>query len=277
MTKIITKTFQSDAGKLVYHKLLGRNTDKVILYIHGLAPISSLYTQAFVDQYFQYSLSDYSFIIPHLIGFGDSAKPSKLEDYRMENQGCYLYDLLLSENVGNVVIIAISMGGPVAISLIEKIKNQEDNKLKVKGLFYLEGNLDKNDTFFSATIAKHPFEHYREQFDTWINDIIEKSRPGNKEILAGYRAIGPFALWGTAHDLVEVSVSNQLLPRLQKLIDFPVYFFFGEKNRGRFTSESLVKEQNLPVVYIPNAGHAMRQDNPEGFWKIVKELLKSCF
>ncbi|MBY8992479.1 MAG: alpha/beta hydrolase [Candidatus Lokiarchaeota archaeon] len=277
MAEIITKTFQSKGGKLVYHKLVGKNKDLTIIYIHGLAPISSLYIEMFADQYHEFSLSEYSFLIPNLIGFGESEKPDNLEVYTMENQGHYLHDLLLSENVHNVIIIAISMGGPVAISLIDKIKNQKDEDIKVKGLFYLEGNLDKNDTFFSSRITKYPFEQFKEHFDLWIDDLIKRSNKENVEFLEGYRALGPYSVWGSAYDIVILSESNKLLPHLMQLSDFPMYFVFGEKNKGRFTSESLVKKANLPIIYIPNAGHAMRHDNPEDFWKVIKKLLKTCF
>lgn len=276
MSEIITKTFQSDAAELVYHKLVGQNKDVVIIYIHGLAPISSLFIKMFADQYHEYSLSEYSFIIPNLIGFGESEKPDNLDVYTVENQGQCLYDLLLSENVRNVIIMAISMGGPVAISLIDKIKNQKIDEIKVKGLFYLEGNLDKNDAFFSSTIAKYPFDQFKEQYDSWVDNLIKMSKPEDVEYLEGFRAIGPYPIWGMAFDLVKLSESNQLLPHLQQLSNFPMYFVFGEKNKGRFTSESLVKEVNLPIIYIPNAGHSMRYDNPEGFWKAMKELLKTC-
>lgn len=276
MTEIITKAFQSDVGKLVYHKLAGQKKDVVVIYIHGLAPISSLYRKVFADQYNEYSLSDYSFIIPNLIGFGESDKPDTLDIYTMENQGQFLYDLLLSENVRNVIIMAISMGGPVAISLVDKIKNQIEEKIIIKGFFYLEGNLDKNDAFFSSTIAKYPFEQFKEQFDLWNDNLIRSSRREDLEFVEGFRAMGPYPIWGTAYDLVKLSESNQLLPHLQQLCDFPMYFIFGERNKGRFTSELLVKKANLPIIYIPKAGHAMRYDNPEGFWKIIKELLKSC-
>lgn len=277
MTEIITKTFQSKGGKLVYHKLVGQNKDLTIIYIHGLAPISPPFIETIADQYHKFSLSEYSFLIPNLIGFGESDKPDNLDVYTMENQGHYLHEMLLSENVHNVIIIAMSLGGPVAISLIDKIKKDPDEKIEVKGLFYLEGNLDKNDTFFSSRIAKYPFEQFKEQFDSWINDLIKRSKPENLDFWEGFRTMGPYPIWGSAYDIVILSESNQLLPQLQQLSDFPMYFVFGEKNKGRFTSESLVKKADLPVIYIPNAGHAMRQDNPEGFWKIMKELLKTCF
>jgi len=276
MTEIKHKTFQSKGGKLVYHILIGLNKEVVILYIHGLAPISSLFIKRFIDQYHDFSLSEYSFIIPNLIGFGDSEKPDNLDIYIMENQGQYLYDLLLSEDIHKVIIIAMSMGGPVAISLIDKIRNEKNEKIEVKGLIYLEGNLDKNDTFFSSRIAKYPFKQFKEQFDSWINDFISRSKPENAGFWEGFRSMGPYPIWGSAYDIVILSESNQLLPRLQELSDFPMYFVFGERNKGRFTSESLVKEANLPVIYIPNAGHAMRDDNSEDFWEIIKNVLKNC-
>ncbi|MFX0081515.1 MAG: alpha/beta hydrolase [Candidatus Hodarchaeota archaeon] len=276
MSEIITKTLQSDVGKLVYYKLVGHNKDVVIIYIHGLAPISYLFVKVFAEQYHEYSLFEYSFLIPNLIGFGESEKPDNLDIYTVEKQGQCLYDLLLSENVSNVIIMGISMGGPVAISLIDKIKNQKNSKIKVKGLFYLEGNLDINDAFFTSIIVKHTFEQFKEQYNSWVDNLIKMSKPEDEEYLEGFREMGPYPTWGMSYDLVKLSESNQLLPHLQQLSDFPMYFVFGEKNKGRFTSESLVKNANLPVIYIPNAGHSMRQDNPEGFWKITKELFKNC-
>ncbi|MFW9876549.1 MAG: alpha/beta fold hydrolase [Candidatus Thorarchaeota archaeon] len=276
MSEIITKTLQTNVGKLVYHKLVGQNKEIFIIYIHGLAPITSRYSKIFANQYEENSLSEYSFLLPNLMGFGESDKPNNLDIYTMENQGQYLYELLLSENLQTIIIMAISMGGPVAISLIDKIKKNRDEKIKVKGLFYLEGNLDKSDTFFSSRIAKYSFEQFKEEFNSWIDNMINKLNTEEVEFLEGYRQMGPYPIWGSAYDIVKLSESNQLLPRLQQLSDFPMYFVFGEKNKGRFTSESLVEKANLPVMYIPNAGHAMRNDNPEGFWKVIKKLLKSC-
>lgn len=272
-SEILTKKFHTIAGKLVYYKFTGGEKDVIILYIHGLAPLTSRFKEGFTRQYKEYSLSEYSWIIPNLIGFGESEKPDKLDLYTMENQGQYLYELLLLEKIRNVIIMAHSMGGPIAISLIDKIKSQKNEGIKIKGLFYLEGNLDKNDAFFSSTIAKYPFEQFKKQFGSWVDNLIKQ---WNSEYFEGYRTNGPYSTWGSAYDLVRLSENNQLLPRLQQLIDFPVYFVFGEKNKGRFTSEALVKSAKLPVIYIPNTGHTMFSENPQEFWKVIKDLLKTC-
>ena len=272
MAEIVVKEFKTSAGKMVYNKFMGRKKDIVILYIHGLGPITSRYIEGFAHQFKELFLSEYTLILPNLIGFGESAKPNQLDLYTMENQGQYIYDLLLVEKVQDVIIMATSMGGPIAISLIENIKKKKNNMVKIKGLLYLEGNLDINDTFFSSSIAKYSFEQFKEQFDSWVDNQIEKWK---STYLEEYRSMGPWSIWGSAHDLVKLSENDQLFPRLQRLIEFPVYFFFGEKNIGRFTSEKLVKNAHFPVKYIPNSGHLMRIENPQGYWKIIKEILQS--
>ena len=137
MSEIKGRTLQTHAGNLVYYKFIGKKNNVIILYIHGLGPINSLFMEEFTRQHYEYSLSEYSWIIPHLIGFGESEKPDKLEVYSMENQGRYLFELLLFEKIRKVIIMAHSMGGPVAISLIDKIQNQSHGEIQVKGLFYL--------------------------------------------------------------------------------------------------------------------------------------------
>ncbi|MHA2008295.1 MAG: alpha/beta fold hydrolase [Promethearchaeota archaeon] len=272
LAEIVTKEFQTNAGTMVYNKFVGRKKEVVILYIHGLGPITSRTIEGFARQFDSLFLSEYSIILPHLIGYGKSAKPNNLDVYKMENQGQYIYNLLLAEKVRDVVIMGTSMGGPIAISLVENIKNKQDNKIKIKGLIYLEGNLDINDAFFSSTINKYTFEQFKEQFDSWVDNQIKKWK---SNYLEEYRLMGAYSIWGSAHDLVKLSKTDQLFPRLQRLIDFPVYFIFGEKNKGRFTSEKLVTNAKLNVRYVPDAGHLMRIDNPSDYWRIIKELLQS--
>lgn len=272
MSEIKTNILETNDGNLVFYTFSDEKKENTILFIHGLAPITSKFKETFSNQYREYDLSGYSWLIPNLLGFGDSEKPDKLDVYTMENQSQYLYELLLLEKIRKVIIVAHSMGGPIAISLVNKIKNQPNDGIKVISLFYLEGNLDKNDAFFSSTIARHSFEQFKSNFDNWVDDIIKQTKSVEFE---GYRSSGPFAVWGSAFDLVKVSEDNQLLPRLKGLLDFPVYFIFGEKNKGRFTSEELIRSNGYTIHFIPNTGHMMFFENPKEFWRIFKELLIS--
>ncbi|MHA1728959.1 MAG: alpha/beta fold hydrolase [Promethearchaeota archaeon] len=263
MSNITEKRIPVEFGYLNYCISINENQDFTILYIHGLGDNGDW----FQNQYKDYGLGEFSWIIPDLIGFGKSSKPEVLNAYTMEQQAQYLLLLLKKENVKSLVIIAHSMGGAVAISLIEMIKMIEmlsqqkaieatemSVKINLFGLFFLEGNLDENDTFFSSKIAQQPFEEYKIRHKNEIN---------------------AFSIWASSIDLVRVSNTNILLSRLQVHLDFPAFFLFGEKNKGHFSSEDLIRREKLKILFIPDTGHFMHLENPHAFWKIIKKLLHS--
>ncbi|MFX1284170.1 MAG: alpha/beta fold hydrolase [Promethearchaeota archaeon] len=271
MSSLKQQRLQTSIADLSYYrtKTIEHNFD--ILFIHGLGGNK----EWFPRHYDLYSISKFSWIVPDLIGHGNSAKSNLEQAYLMDQQARSLHQLLLKEKVKSLVIIAHSMGGPIAISLIEQLI-QEKDQIKVIGLFYLEGNLDKNDTFFSSQIAKYSCEEFENEFDSWIETLNKKTKGRLVEFIAELQKIGPFPLWATSVDLVSVSLSNQLLPRLQSTLkgsNCPIYFIYGEKNKGLFSSEILIKQAQLPLIFIPDAGHVMFEDNPNGFWKIIMQSL----
>lgn len=271
MINIKTRKFQTLIGDLTYYRTKNVKYEFDILFIHGLGGNK----EWFPRHYDLYSISNFSWIVPDLIGHGNSGKPNLEQAYFMDQQAQGLHQVLLKERVKSLVIIAHSMGGPIAISLIEQLV-QEKDQINVIGLFYLEGNLDKNDAFFSSQIAKYSCEEYENEFDSWIETLSKKTKGNLVEFITQLQKIGPFPLWATSVDLVLVSLSNQLLPRLQsalKSLNCPVYFIYGEKNKGFFSSETLIKQAQLPLIFIPEAGHVMFDDNPIAFWKIIKRSL----
>ena len=248
--EINVKRLRVLTGDLSYSRTINESQNFSVLFIHGLENIGNW----FQEQIDQYSLGEYSWIIPDLIGFGNSTKPENITDYTMEQQANNLKQLLLEECVNSVLIIAHSMGGAIAIELIEKLilnneLNQETN-INVKGIVILEGNLDENDTFYSSKIAKRSFEEYRKKT----------------------KKINAFSFWASSIDLVKVSKKDYLLPKLMKYLDFPVYFIFGEENKGKYTSEELIEKNGLRLIYIKKAGHFIHKENPELFWNTIKEL-----
>jgi pimeloyl-ACP methyl ester carboxylesterase len=273
MNKVLTKNITTDSGVLSYFRARNESQDFEILFIHGLGETKDW----FPHQYESQSLNKFSWIVPDLIGYGESAKPKCKEAYQINEQARNLVQLLVQEKIKkhSLVIIAHSLGGPIAISLIEQLSLFKDPDIKPIGLIYLEGNLDKNDTFYSSQIAKYSFDEYDKEYDVMLKDILEKPENYPKGYYEKIRFSGAFPLWATSVDIVLVSESNELLPRLQKHLDFPVYFVFGEKNKNRFTSEALIKNAELPLVFIPKCGHFMHLENPETFWKIITKLILS--
>ena len=145
MATINTKFFSTQYGDLEYYQVSNTNQDYGIIFIHGLGGDK----EWFKKQYLEYNLNDYSWIVPDLLGYGNSDKPKLEFVYSMKNQAIVLHNLLIEEEITRVVIIAHSMGGPIAISLIEEImnsRNQNSINIEVLSLFYLEGNLDRGLT-----------------------------------------------------------------------------------------------------------------------------------
>jgi len=247
VSEINSKLINTEYGSLHYYRTTNRSSSKNfdILFLHGIGEDKDW----FLEQYGSYSLDKYSWIVPDYIGHGRSAKPRDSKAYTMHQQAKSIHHLLKEEHVKSIIILAHSMGGPISISLIEALK--QENKVEILGLFYLEGNLDENDTFFSSKVSQTPLEEFEQTFEPWTKHVT------------------PFPIWASSIDLVEVSKTNQLLPRLQKHLKFHSYFVFGEKNKGRFSSEKLVQNLGLEVKFIPDSEHFMYKENPTLFWKYV--------
>ena len=261
MTKIEKGSIITKFGNLDYYQVKN-DTELTILFIHGLGTSKDW----FLEQYEPYTLSTYSWIVPDLLGHGHSSVAEELSAYTMDNQANYLFSLLTEENVDNLVIMGHSMGGPIAISLIEKIIKQAESPIKIKGLLYMEGNLDENDTTFSSKVAEKSVEEFSEEYEQYI-----QLYPSDFQVIL--RKNGAFPIWASCVGLVDVSKETVLLPRLKKVLTFPVFFIFGENNKGLYSSETLVRKANLPVDYIPDAGHGLHEENPKDFWRIIKHLI----
>lgn len=272
MSEIIAKKLKCSIGILSYYRTVKIKQDYDILFIHGLGGSKKW----FKNHFERYNLGEFSWIVPDLFGYGESSKPSEIEAYSMNNQASTLSNLLVAENVESLVILAHSMGGPIAVSLVEQLIQHTDVKINVLDLIYMEGNLDINDAFFSSKIAKYSLKEFKESFETWLGDLNEKADDELRKFLNELRRIGPMPLWASSIDLVSISESNQLLPRLRSVSqaqNCSLHFVFGEKNKGLFTSQKLVEKSQLPLIYVPEAGHTMHQDNPNAFWNIIKQLL----
>ena len=130
------------------------------------------------------------------------------------------------------------------MALLSSLVSSSDAELVA--VVYEEGNLDINDAFASKRLS--------ESWGWWAAAAVVAQASRIFPITPD--RIYHTALISSSKHLVEISASNTLLPLLQSTCR-PLLFMFGEKNRGRYTSERLLVAAGLQesVRYVPEAGH----------------------
>ncbi len=204
-------------------------------------------------------LTQYSILIPDLVGYGDSQLPPKGFMYTMREQAEAVKALLAALAVkGDILLIPHSMGGPIGIYLAQLLGK------RVKGIVYAEGNIDFNDCFGSnLVITKFTFDEYlKAGFQKGLEAMRKRGEhPG---IIDSQAKAGAVTIYRSSEDLVRVSKEDRLAGEL-KALNVPTLVVYGEKNRGLWTSEKKMAAL-FPLVYTPGAAHVMMVDNPDSFY-----------
>jgi len=256
---IYEKTINKDLSVSYYYSLGSK--DITIVLIHGLGSTK----EDFLSILNYEELTSYDIIFADLVGHGDSSTPRDFS-YTMDDQAKVLYNLLqILSMKSEVLIVAHSMGGPIAISLAQMLGNN------VAGIVYAEGNLDEGDCFFSKTIAT---EHSLKEWKTkGFQDIAKKMQkdPSSQEYVKAFKKAGPITIYKSSQDLYNLSLEEKILKRLVQL-SVPVLAIYGESNKGRYTSESKLATE-FPLCFIPEAAHAMMIENPDAFYQAIIDFL----
>ncbi|TFG98444.1 hypothetical protein E4H12_06075 [Candidatus Thorarchaeota archaeon] len=158
--------------------------------------------------------------------------------------------------------------------MIELLAHHRVSFAKPILLLYLEGNLDAGDAFFSSMFAEMSFQDFEQDFESIYSKILGDSKEEHMiDYVSAFQKAGPYTIWASSKDLAPISAKGDLLRRLLAHSDFTCYFIFGEKNRGVYSSEKLVREAKLQLLFIPNAGHGLHTENPTYFWDVVSKLI----
>ncbi|MFQ6125489.1 MAG: alpha/beta fold hydrolase [Candidatus Heimdallarchaeota archaeon] len=238
--------------------------DLILLLFHGLGSSKEDYLQIFNYD----KLKANTITIPDLVGHGESSKPPNFS-YSMDDQAKILFRLLERLSFkSNIVLVAHSMGGPIAVSLAELLSD------RVVGMVYAEGNIDVGDCFFSKfVIDSFSLENWE---DTGFEQSLAEIRkdPDLADFAVSFAKAGAITTYKSSEDLVRVSKEDTLLERLIQL-SIPVLAIFGAKNKGKFSSEKKLQAK-FPIRYIPDAGHGMMVENPHAFYKTIIDFLEQC-
>jgi pimeloyl-ACP methyl ester carboxylesterase len=237
--------------------------NKTILFIHGLGSRKNDFQKAINFP----ELTQYNLLSVDLLGHGNSAKPSEF-DYSMESQARIILELILKMNYhNNLIVVAHSMGGPIAIILAELLKK------KPLGILYAEGNIDFSDCFGSnAIISSGSLDDWLEKnYQKTVAQMLEQMGTKPDSYANSFKQADAKAIYLSAKNLVKISKDGKLLTRLVSL-DVPVMPIYGELNKGKFTSEQKIAKK-FTIKYISNAGHDMMLSNPKKFYESISTFI----
>lgn len=234
-----------------------------IVFLHGLGTSSIAdFSETIADRRF----AAYRCLLVDFLGFGFSDRPHEF-GYSLYNHADTIASLLDNLQLKNTVLIGHSMGGTVAMALVQQRPDL------VSKLIVAEPNLDPGVGSISKVIASQSEDDF---IETGFEKIVMALRLSAHQNLADsiYRATFsqsyPVALYRSAVGLLEGTNP----PQREILVGFtiPKSYITGEQNVEEIPFEQLHK-LGLTTHIVPKAGHAMMHENPEGFRQTLLEAI----
>ncbi|MFF7995353.1 alpha/beta fold hydrolase [Kitasatospora xanthocidica] len=228
------------------------------LYLHGLGATSPVYFAAAATHPL---LAGHRSLLMDLLGFGISDRPTDF-GYTVEEHADAVATAVRAAGLDRVEVVGHSMGGAIAIVLADRHPGL------VSRLVMVDANLDPIDP--------------------------DRRRPGSSgiagyteaEFLAGGRAevaerVGPF-WWATMRLAGPEAVyrsachlARATRPTMRELLlglDIPRTFLHPAED-GELAGADGLRAAGVRVVAVPDCGHNIMLDNPDGFAAAAAEAL----
>ncbi len=247
-----------------------------LLFIHGNSLNSNLFYRQFDDD----SLSRHWIIAPDLPGHGRSGRSgAPEEDYAVSNYINILRDLILELGIKEVVIFGHSLGGHIAIHLIDELHNVEIKGLAIMGTPPLTLPPKMEEAFLPEPAMEFAFKP----------DLSDKEagrlakafiKEGHKDypllknsILTCDPLVRPYIGRSIATDV------NNDESEILRNAEFPVAIFHGENDP--LVNRDYIKKLTLPlwqnqIQTIEDAGHSAFLENPDRFNLLLSEFMEDC-
>lgn len=228
-----------------------------IIFIHGLGCAGS-FDYVEVASILQ---SNHRIILIDLLGAGYSDKPSSFK-YTIDSHVKYLKEFIENLNIEKIIIFGHSLGGAIAIELCDLLKN------RVEALILSESNLDPS-SYGSASFEIANFNE-SDLDNNFERKFTEYEKSGNTMWAATLKNWLPKAAFEIS--INAVSGGRISWRHLLYQFEFPKYFIFGEKSLPDADFENL-KEHDVKIEIVPDAGHSMAWENPKGLAQAIKKCL----
>lgn len=216
-----------------------------IIFIHGLGCASSYeYPRVIISSVFRQR----RIILVDLLGAGYSDRPNEFS-YSTSDHARIITLLVGALGLSECDLYGHSMGGSIAIEVASMLPQI------VKTLVVSEPNFDSGGGFYSRLLAEQPEDEF---IRTGYSRVLAKE---TTPWLGCVTAMAPYALHRGACSLVE-----GIEPSWRELIyslSMARWMIFGEHSLPDIDQQELPKH-GIKVLAVPNAGHSMSWENPEG-------------
>lgn len=233
-----------------------RRGEESAVFIHGLGGCKECFQGVWdFPGYERFTILTFD-----LPGFGDSNKPLAF-DYSIESQAALTKLLLQQLKLKRVRVIGQSMGGAVGLLLANSAKTIVDS------FICLEGNLIAEDCTGSREAVQYSLGDFqKEGFDRLKKEVATGADAAYLRCLA---KSSPYAFYRSSESLVKWSDSGRLLDLFLGL-NVPKCYIYGEQNA---VAPVMKRLSSVPKIMIPQAGHGMMADNPQGFYTSLLGVL----
>ncbi|MFG2482964.1 alpha/beta fold hydrolase [Streptomyces virginiae] len=245
-----------EGDRIRWVELAGEEPPRV--YVHGLGSTSPAYFAASATHPL---LAGRRSLLVDLLGHGHSDRPEEF-DYTLEAHADALAVALKEAGVEGAELIAHSMGGAVAIVLADRHPHL------VSRLVLVDANLDPQQTVpvmpGSSGIASYTEQEFLAGGWAEVRDRV------GAHWWSTMRLAGRTALYRTA-----VHLAAGTRPTMRELLlesRIPRTYLLPEAD-GPLSGADALEASGVAVVSVPDCGHNIMLDNPEGFARATAAAL----
>ena len=229
-----------------------------LVWIHGLGESAESFVRCTA------AMPGWTHVLPDLPGYGRSpwGAPFGLAELAAQLAAW------LGERAP-AFVIGHSMGGVVATLVAERAP--------LRGIVDIEGNLSAGDCVYSGRAAAFSLDDFVARgFDELRDAVFEEAiaAPAERAYHAALVFASPRAFHRHATDLVALSVTEELAPRLARL-RVPVLYVAGVPDGICARSRELLDVHRIRWVPLSPAGHWVYADQRDAFVTAVTAFLRA--
>ncbi|MGD8321855.1 MAG: alpha/beta fold hydrolase [Gemmatimonadota bacterium] len=213
---------------------------------------------------------------PSLPGYG-SVPPLPEREVTLEALAGEMVDRIRREPAGPVWLLGHSLGGAVAMLVAHTAPEL------VSGIVNVEGNFTLKDAFWTGRIASLPAEAWSAEYDAmkadppgWLRRAgIDPTpeRAARAAHILGYQPAP--VVRAVARALVHGTGDASYLERVRAVVErgVPVALVAGARSAAAWDVPAWVRDASRTYRVQPGVGHMMMLEDPEGFCRIVGEVV----